>query len=169
MELHGPPVRRHPVQVLTPSIQCDGQLEIVGNPIDFLNDSTRDALILHEASLGSIPPTGPVKGLSRSRVSVRKQEVVFLHFAEPEAILSQIRLLTREELMIAYTPLAILRGAFHLPAEISLNDFLATLPNSFLPITQASLFMLAELPSPFPQRCELLVIGRPHIWLYHTA
>jgi hypothetical protein len=156
------------VQLLTRSFQFNGRLETVGNPLDFLNDPTRDGLALHQAHIAPLTPGGPIRGLARPQVSVRRREVVFLHYTEPEAR-EAIRLLARGEPLIAYTPLAVLRGTFHLPAEALLSDFLASTTGSFLPVTQAQLFFLQNLPSPFPSECELLMVGRRYIQVYHPV
>jgi len=164
----GPPVHEYEAQLLTQSFQFNGRLETVGNPLDFLNDPTRDALILRQAYIAPLTPGGPIRGLARPQVSVRRQEVLFLYYAGSEAR-EAIRLLARREPLIAYTPLAVLRGTFHLPAEALLGDFLASTTGSFLPITHAQLFFLQRLPSPFPSECELLMVGRQYIQLYHPV
>jgi len=164
----GPPIHQYTVQLLTRSFQFNGQLEVVGNPLDFLNDPNRDALSLRQAYIIPITPGGPIRGLARPQISVRRSEVVLLHFADQEAR-EEMHLLARKELLIAYTPLLVLRGIFHLPAEAPLSDFLASMSSAFLPVTRATLFLLVELPSPFPQECDLLLIGQRYIQLYHIA
>lgn len=168
MERIGPPVHEFGVRIVTLSFQFSGQLEVVGNPLDFLNDRTRDALVLRQAHINPLTPGRPIRGLARRQVSVRKQEVVFLLYEEAEAA-REIHLMARKELLIAYTPLAVLKGVFHLPAEARLNDFLATMPDPFLPVTRAQLFLLQEFPSPFPTECDLLIMGQRHIQVYHIA
>lgn len=168
MERGGPPIHEYGVQLITRFFQFSGQLEVVGNPLDFLNDRTRDALVLRQAYIAPLTPGGPIRGLARRQVSVRKQEVVFLYYTDAEAR-EAIRLMTRKELLIAYTPLAVLKGVFHLPAEARLSDFLAAMSDLFLPLSRAELFFLQELPSPFPTRCELLLVGRQYIQVYHLA
>lgn len=164
----GPPTQQYSVQILTPSFQFSGQLEMVGSPLDFLNDANRDALTLRHAYIAPLTPGGPIRGLARAQISVRKQEVVLLSFAE-EGLEEKMRLFLRKELLVAYTPIAVLRGVFHLPAEAPLNDFLALMPGAFVPVTRVHLFPLIETPASFPGESDLLIVGRRHIQLYHIA
>jgi len=167
MERVGPPVQQHAVQLLTPAFQMSGQLEAVGNLVDFVNDNHRDALILHEAQLAPLSPGGPMRGLARPQLSVRKREVILLYLTEADSR-AEMRLLAREEPLIVYTPLAVLRGTFHPHAEASMTDFLASTPGDFLPATAARLFFLKDLPSPFPEQCDLVFVGRRYFQLYHA-
>ncbi len=99
---------------------------------------------------------------------MRKGEIIFAYFPSPE-VTEQIRLLSRTEQMIAYTPLAVLRGTFHFSAEARPSDFLSTWTSILLPVTDAELFLSTALPAPFPARCDLLLVGRAYIQLYHPA
>jgi hypothetical protein len=167
VELAGPPIHRHAVQILTPSFQFSGELEVVGNLVDFLNDAVRDALILHQAQITPLVRGGAMKDMARPQVSLRKQEVVFLYLTEPE-VRAEVRLMARKEPLIIYTSLAVLRGELHLPAEVRANDFLAATSGIFIPVTSARLFMLTDL-SPFPDACDFLLLGRRCIRFYHAT
>jgi hypothetical protein len=80
-----------------------------------------------------------------------------------------IHTLARSEPLVAYTPLAVCRGHFHMPAEANVNEFLSVTPGQFLPVTQAKVFPLYELPQPFPTETDILLLGRDHLQLYHPA
>lgn len=168
MEQEGPPVYQYAVHLLTRTFQFSGQLEVIGEILNFLNDPMRDALILRQAYIAPLTPGGPIRGLARPQISVRRQEVVFLYLGEATAR-AEVRLLARKELLVVYTPLAVLRGVFHLPAEAPVSDFLASMPGAFVPVTRANIFLLLELPSAFPTECDLLLVGRQHIQLHHLA
>ncbi|MBN1954778.1 MAG: hypothetical protein JW900_06985 [Anaerolineae bacterium] len=165
--MEGPPVNRFQIHVLTLSFQATGQIDVIGNLADFLTDPARDALILSQANLSSIPPGGPIRSMTRPEISIRKPEVSFAYFPEQEAQ-NQVRLLARTEELVLYTPLAILRGSVHMTAEARINDFLATTKTAYIPITQARLFMLIDLPFPFPQECALLLLNQQYVQLFHT-
>jgi len=168
MELQAPPIQRHEVQILTIHFQLSGQLEAVG-PVDyFINDPNRDCLALYDVRLVPLTPGGPLKPLSRPHVVVLKPRIVFLYLGSAEARTS-IRTLARRELLVAYTPLAVCRGYFHMPAEANVNDFLGVTPGDLLPVTEASVFPLIELPDPFPAKADLLLVGRAYIQLYHAT
>jgi len=168
MEQGGPPVQQYTVQLLTPSFQFGGQLEVIGSLLDYLNDSVRDALILHQAHVAPLQPGSAMREVNRPQISVRKREVVFLHFTDPEAQ-SEARLLARKEPYIIYTTLAVLRGDVHLPAETRIHDLMATMSGDFLSVTNSSLFMLAQLPTPLPEKGGFLLVGQRHIQFYHTT
>ena len=164
--MEGPPVRQHEVQILTLSFQISGKLEVIGTFLQFLNDPVRDALLIYEATVVPLVPGGPLRPLARSQISLRKPEVVFLYLTEP-AGRAEVRQLIRKETLIAYTPLAILRGAFNMSAESRPTDFLATMSADFVLVSEASLFMLTDALTSIPKECPLLLVGRQYIQLYH--
>ena len=168
MALQAPPVQRHPIQILTTHFQFNGQIESVGPVNNFLNDPTRDSLTIYDAQLTPSAPGSPLKTMSRPHVVVRKSQIVLLHFASAEARAS-IRTLARRELVVAYTPLAVCRGYFHLPTEADVRDFLDVVRGDLLPVTEAHIFSLVELPDPFPHETDLVLLGRPQLHFYHSA
>jgi len=168
MELEGPRVQRHDVQILTTRFQFSGQVETVGPVANFIDDPTRDNLSLYDTRLASLTPGTPLKAISRPHVVVRKSQIVLLYFTSAE-IRASIRTLARRELLVAYTPLAVCRGYFHMPSEADVRDFLSLVRGDLLPITQAHIFPLVELPEPFPAEAEQVMVGRSHLHFYHTA
>ena len=168
MELQAPPIHRHKVQILTAHFQLSGQLETVGPVGNFINDSTRDSLALYDVCLTPLTPGSPLKPLSRPHVIIRKLEIVLLYLSSAEARAS-IHTLARRELLVAYTPVAVCRGYFHIPSEANINDFLSVTPGDLLPVTETYVFPLIELPAPFPAEAELLLAGRTHLQLYHPT
>lgn len=164
--MEGPPIRQHDVQILTLSFQISGKLEVIGTFVQFLNDPVRDALIIREAQVLPLIPGGSLRPMAHPQLSLRKPEVVFLYLTE-QAGRDEVRLLARKETLIAYAPLAILRGAFSMSAEARPSDFLAVMSADFVIVSDASLYMLADLPAPFPKECPLLLAGRQYIQLYH--
>jgi len=167
MEQVGPPIHRYAAQLLTPSFHLNGSLEVVGGPLDFLNDSRRDALVLTDVHLTPLTPGSPMRSMTRPQLVLRRQEVALLCFADPD-VRADIRLLVRAESLIIYTPLAVLRGSMHVPAEVAMNDVLSSTPGDFLAVTDAHLFPLRELPAPWPTQSGLVIVGRPYVQLYHT-
>lgn len=168
MALEGPPVQRHPVQILTADFQFSGQIETVGPVDNFLNDSTRENLSLYDARLTPLTPGSPLKTISRPHVVLRKSRIVLLYLS-PAQTRASIQTLARRELLVAYTPLVVCRGYFHMPAEVDLRDFLSVVRGGLVPVTEAHVFPLVELPEPFPDTVDLVMVGRPHLHLYHAA
>jgi hypothetical protein len=78
-------------------------------------------------------------------------------------------MLQRTELLVAYTPVAVCRGYFHMSAEARLRDFLDVAQEHLIPVTEAHIFPLVELPAPFPSEAELILIGRSQLQSYHPA
>ncbi len=163
-----PPVHRYETQVLTAQFQIRGQLEAVGLVDNFINDPARDCLAFYDVRLMPLTPGTPLRPMSRSHIVLRKSEIVLLYLTSAEAR-SSIRTLTRRELLVAYTPVAVCRGYFHMPAEANVNDFLGVTPGDLLIITEARVFSLIELPDPFPAEIDVLLLGRTHLQFYHPA
>jgi len=168
MVFEAPPSQRHEVQILTRHFQFSGQLESVGPIINFVNDSARDSLPLYDAHLTPLTPGSLLKGLSRPYVVVRRSQIVFLYFPSAETRAS-IQMLARTELLVAYTPVAVCRGKFHMAAEAKVGDFVESTLGELLAVTEARIFPLVELPTLFPTDAELLLVGRSQLLSYHPA
>jgi hypothetical protein len=168
MELQAPLAQRHEVQILTVHFQFSGQIETVGPVANFINDPTRDCFSLYDVRMAHLTPGSPLKTISRPHVVVRKPHIVLLYFTSAE-IRTSIRTLTRRELLVAYTPVAVCRGYFHMPAEANVRDFLGVTPGDLLPVSEAHIFPMIELPAPFPAQADLVMVGRPHLQFYHAA
>jgi len=168
MAFEAPPVQRHGVQILTAQFLFGGQLEAVGPVANFIEDSTRDSLSLYDAQLTSLIPGNPLTTISRPHVVVRKSQIVLFHFASAETRAS-IRTLARRELLVAYTPVAVCRGYFHMSTEADVRDFLSVVRGDLLPVTEAHIFPLVELPDSFPAEADLMMVGRSHLQFYHAA
>jgi hypothetical protein len=162
----GPAVQQADVQILTPTLQLAGRFEFFGPLLFYLNDADRDGVVIQNARIAALDPSAPLRMLNRPSVTIRRSEIALLHLADPE-ILAKASLLKREERLVAYTPLAILQGDFHMLVESQLEDFLSTTTGQFLPLTDAQVFPLVSLPMSFPERCDLLMVSRRFIQIYH--
>ncbi|MFN2270715.1 MAG: hypothetical protein ACK2US_07765 [Anaerolineae bacterium] len=163
-----PPSQRHEVKILTVNFQFSGQLESVGNLTTFINDAVRDSLSLYDAHLTPLTPGSPMKGFLRPHVVVRRPQVVFLHFDSAETRTS-FRTLQNKELLVAYTPVAVCRGYFHMSAEARVRDFIDAVQEQLIPVTEARIFPLVEFPAAFPTETEMILIGRSQLQSYHPA
>lgn len=168
MVFEAPPTEHHPVQTLTVGFQFSGQLESVGPPFAFINSGNRESLSIHDARLTPLTPGSPIKGLSRPHVVLRRPQIVFLYFTEEESR-ETIRTLQRSEVLVAYTPIAVCQGEFHMAQEANISDFLDVVQGTLIPITKARIFPLVELPAPFPLQADLLLIGCSQIEAYHPV
>ena len=162
------PTERHEVQILTTDFQYSGQLETVGPVLNYINDTGRDSLTLYDAHLTPLTPGSPLKGLSRPMVVIRRPQIVFLYFTKAETR-AAIKTLTRNEPLVAYTPVAVCKAQFHLAGETRIRDFVDAMQESLLPVSEVRLFPIIELSAPFPTKVDLLLVGRSQIHAYHTT
>jgi len=168
MGMEGPPVKRFPVHVLTTHFQASGELETIGDAIQHINDVARNSLTLHNVQLTPVARGASLKTIQCPFVYLRKPQLVLLGFTTPEAK-EAIRTLARRDLLGAYTPVAICRGYFHMPAESRLDDFMDVQAGELLPVSDATVFPLVALPEPFPAKFELLFLAKSHIQFFHEA
>lgn len=168
MELQGPVIQRHTVSIITPHFQISGQLETSGMVLGFLGDTSRESLSLYEAHLAPLATRSPLKPFSRPHVVLRRSQITLLYFQSAETRAS-IQTLQRRELLVAYTPVAVCRGHFHMPAEANVRDFLSVVSGGLLPVTDANIFPLVELLSPLPAEVDLVLLGRSHLHFYYPA
>jgi hypothetical protein len=162
------PTEQHEVQVLTTNFQFSGQLETIGDVSTYINDTARQSLSLHDAYLTPLTPGSPVKGFHRPHIVVLRPQIVFLYFNSAETQAS-IRKLPKKELLVAYTPLAVCRGYFHMTAEARLRDFVDIIHEALIPVSEARIFPLVEFPTPFPTEVDLVMVGLSQLQSYHPA
>lgn len=168
MVLKGPPTQRLQVSIITTHFQINGQLETIGTPFSFVNDAARESLPLYEVNVTPLATGVPLKGFSRPHIIIRRSKIVFLYFESGEAR-SSIHTLRRSELLVAYTPVAVCRGHFHMADEANIGDFIEDIASVLLPVTEAQIFSFSELTAPFPTAPELVLVGRSHLQFYHPA
>ncbi len=168
MGLQAPPTQRHDVQILTSHFQFSGQLETVGPVGNYINDPNRQSLSFHDVHLSPLTPGSPLKGISRPHVIILKPHIM-LCYLESEEARASIGLFSRREPMMIYTPIAVCRGHFPMPAEGKISDFLGVVPGDLLPLLDAHVFPFVDLPAPFTRQAELMLIGRSHMLFYHPV
>ena len=164
----GVAINKQPVHIMTSYLQLTGDLEVIGNPLLFLNDERRDNMVVKDVRVAPIRPSGPFKALSQPQVTVLRDDFAFAYFPDPEAR-GSVQLLAREENAVIYTSLAIVRATFHLPAEAPNATFLSVVTQDMIPVTDAQIFWLNPPPMPFPDKCELLMVGKKYIQMYHVV
>ena len=168
MELQGPVVQRHPVSIITPDFQISGQLETSGMMLGFLGDTSRESISLYDAQLAPLAVGSPLKPFSRPHLVLPRSQIALLYFQSAETRAS-ISTMQRRELLVAYTPVVVCRGYFHMPAEAEVGDFLSVVTGGLLPVTSANIFPLVSLASQFPAEVDLVLIGRSQMRLYYPA
>ena len=168
MAFEAPSTQRHDVQILTTGFQFRGHLETMGATLIFVNDPGRSSFSLYDVHLTPLTPGSPVQGFSRPHVVIRRSQIVLLYFTEVESR-STVRLLRRREPMVAYTPVAVCKGYFHMADDAGVSNLLDVAQGDLVPITEAQIFPLVELPAPFPAEAELLLVGRFQLECYHPA
>jgi hypothetical protein len=168
MGLQAPPTQSHDVQVLTTHFQFNGRLETVGPAGNFLNDPTRQSLSLYDVHLAPLTPGNPLKGIFRPHAVILKPQIVFFYLGSEQGRASISTFARREPLMI-YTPIAVCRGHFPMPAEAKIGDFLGVIPGDLLPIVDVRIFPFVELPAPFTLEAEMMLLGRSNLLFYHPV
>ncbi len=168
MGIQALPTQKQEAQVLTAHFQFRGQLESTGPVGNYLNNPARQSLSLYDVEIAPTAPGSPLKAFSRPHVVLLKSQIVFLYFPSPE-VQETISTFPRRELLMSYTPLAVCRGYFHMPAEAKVTDFLSVVTTELIPITESQLFPFSELPAPFPKEPEMLLVGREFLQCYHPV
>jgi len=154
--------------MLTSHFQFSGQLETVGPVGVFINDPTRESFSLYDVHFLPLTPGSPLRGIARPHVVVLRSQIMLLSLDSEEGRQS-ITTFARRELLTIYTPIAVCRGHFPLPAEARIADFLGVIPGELLALLDAHIFPFIDLPNPFPSQAEMLLIGRQSMLFYHPG
>jgi hypothetical protein len=167
MEALGPPRKSYPVEVFTNSFKVEGQLEPIGHLMDALNNPGRDSMLIRQVTVSSLSASAPLSSFVLEEIVLGKNDTLFIYLAD-EKDRSALSLLKRVERMIVYLPLFVIRADFHLGGETRFRDMLDTLPGTFLPMTDATIFPLFAPQVAVPSHRDLLLINKRQITLYHA-
>lgn len=144
----------------------EGQLEPIGQILDYFNDENRSAFPMYDVTLVPIEPSGPLSRVKRPQIVVNLSELGLIFFLDPEDRERVMRLRNFDR-VIAYTPHAILRGNIHRGGETRLRNLFDMTAGIFLVMTDVSVFPIKQLPVPFPQQVDLLIVNRLFINVIH--
>jgi hypothetical protein len=136
--------------------------------INFVNDPRRDSFSIQNAQMAPLMPGAPLGSSSRPQIVIRRPQIVLQYFTAAETRAS-IRTLVKKEMLVAYTPVAVCRGYFHMSAEAKLHDFLDSTSGNLLVVSDVRIFPLVDLSLPFPAEAEKLLIGQSQIIAYHSG
>jgi hypothetical protein len=160
-------LERYDVQILGRQFQIEGQMEPVGRLLDYFNSEGRSTFPVFDVKVLPIMPAGPLKVMARPEIIVSHTELGLIYFLDSE-FRQRVQLLRNSDGVIAYTPHAVLRGNFHRGVETRLGELFNLMPGSYLAMSETSIFPTTELPTPFPQRADLLLVNRHYVNLYHV-
>jgi hypothetical protein len=159
-------LQRYHVQILGRKFQFDGEVEPLGQVLDFLNNESRSTFSLYDVKILPVMPSGPLTAITRSEITVSESELGLIFFLDAD-YRQQVPVLKSFDRVIAYTPHAVLRGNFHRGVETRLGDMFDTLQGAFFVMTEVSIFPTTGLPAPFPKQADLLIVNRFYVNLYH--
>jgi hypothetical protein len=160
-------LERRGVQILGRNFQFDGQLEPVGQVLDYLNSEGRSTFPLFDVKILPLLPGGPFKGTTQPEITADNRELGLIYFLDPD-YRQQIQVMRNADRVIAYTPHAVLRGNIHRGVETRLRDLFDVLQGAYLAMTDVSIFFTTELPAPFPTRADLLIVNHHYVSFYHS-
>ncbi len=160
-------LERYDVQILGREFQYVGQLEPIGQALDFFNRGNRSTFPVYDVKLYPVAPGGPLSTVARPEVVVDSSELGLVYFSDA-GYRQGVQRMRNTDCVIAYTPHAVLRGNFHRGVETRLRDLFDTMQGAFLVMTDVSVFPRVKLPSSFPQSADLLIVNRFFIRVFHA-
>jgi hypothetical protein len=160
----GSPVQEHPVQVANDLQWISGDLEALGNPNNYVNQEGQEMMTVNKAEIMPWTFTG-LPGSQAPKVMIRRSNIQFLIFPGEET-LEQFRPAPRTTSLIINLPLVIVRGDAPLMSEAKMENFLDFWKGDFIPVSDASLYYLAEAPIKLPGHADLLYVNTRLIQSY---
>lgn len=160
----GSPVQEHPAHIANDLQWISGDLETLGNPNNYINQEGQDILRVNNGEIAPWTFTG-LPASQAPKVMIRRSNVQFVIFHGEEA-LDQFREAPRTASLILNLSLVIVRGQAPLMSEAKEDNFLDFWKGDFIPISDASLYYLAEAPIDIPTTTELLYLNANQIQSY---
>jgi hypothetical protein len=160
-------LERRDVQILGRNYQFEGQMEPIGQVLDYLNGEGRSTFPLFDVKIFPLPPGGPLKGTTQPEITASNTELGLIYFLDPD-YRQQVQVLRNVDRVIGYTPHVVLRGNFHRGVETRLRDLFDLTQGSYLAMSDVSIFPTTELAAPFPTQADLLIVNRHYVGLYHA-
>lgn len=166
-ESMGSPVQEHPAYVANELQWISGDMETLGNPNNYVNQEGQDIIRINRVEIAPWTFTG-LPTSQAPKAMVRRANIQFLVFHGAEA-LEQFREAPRTASLILHLPLVVVRGKAPLMSEAKMDNFLDFWKGDFIPISEASLYYLAEASIDIPKRAELLYLNTRQIQSYVQA
>jgi hypothetical protein len=163
----GSPVQEHPVYIANDLQWIGGDLETLGNPNNYINQEGQEIVTVNDAEIAPWTFTG-LPTTQSPKVMIRRSNIQFMVFYGEEA-LEQFREPPRTTSVILNLPLVIVRGNVPLMSEAKIENFLDFWKGDFIPVSEASLYYLAEAPVELINASELLYVNTRLIQSYVQA
>jgi len=157
---------RYAVQVLGRMFQYVGEMEPIGQAVDYFNDENRTTFPLYDVDVYPLDASSRFAPFKRPAITVNNSDIGAVYFLDPE-YREKVQLLCNFDQVIAYTPRAVLRGKFHRGVETRLNDLFDMMGGDFLAMSDVNVFPLVDLPGAFPKHADLLIVNRSYVSAYH--
>ena len=160
----GLPIQHHPAYVANDVVWIQGTLQTNGNPHNYINQDGLLFLTIEEPHVAPWTFTG--LPASEPPLIVTTTSRIQLIFFPGEGAMEQYREPIRTEKVMIHTPLAVIHGAAPFLSEAELSNFLEFWRGVFFPISDASVYYLAESTAPQPAKTPLLYINRNAVLSY---
>lgn len=166
MNLTQPTTTSYPVELLAQHFHVAGQFVPLGDPLAFINDAQRGALIIEGATAVPLQPDWRTGEFSRSQLMVPKEQVhiILIGDLDPE---EDMRLFPRTENLVVYTDTYAINGYFHSGSDVPVSDIFYSTGGPFFPASNAEACSIEPLTNAIGGAAPVMFVNRDHVKLYY--
>ena len=161
------PRQKHRVYIANDVLWITGEMETMGNPHHYINQDGLEYIRIIQPHIAPWSFTG----LPSSHVPLiitTREHIQFVLFPD-EAAMQQFRPPLRTESLILNLSLATIRGNAPFLSEAKIHNFLDFWKGTFFPVTDASIYYLADGPAEQPTEVPLIYVNRHVVQSYTEA
>lgn len=154
------------VELILTSFLLKGKFSPLGELLIYLNDRTRNSILIDECELAPLAPDRQVRGVKQPSLVALKHQIVFLSLLE-SAQAQEIRILKASRPVVFYTRQFAVQGQLHVNTDARDSDLLDD-NRDFFAVSNATIFPLEQLAQQPTPQVPLLLIYRSQVHTYHV-
>ncbi len=156
----------YPIEIFTGYFQVSGVIDSRGEPASFINDERQPNFTIRDGTMTPLTKGVPVGEITPpSLIYMPKDEVeVFIVGDYP---IAEAKPMPKTILMACYTDTYVIRGYYHMPAEVKADDVFKVVKGPFFAVSNAEIYTLRPTAMDIRGEAELLYINGDSVRIYY--
>lgn len=156
----------YPIEIFTGYFQVSGVMDSRGEPSAYINDERVPNFTVRDGSMTPLSRGVPVGEITpKGAIYMPKNEVEVLIVGDYP--LSQAKPMPKTVVMACYTDTYIVRGRYHMPAEVRADDVFKVVKGIFFAVSEAEIYTLRPTTVDIRGEAELLYINGDAVRVYY--
>lgn len=157
----------YPIEIFSGYFHVSGVMDSRGEPSAFINDERQPTFTVRNGSMTPLSKGVPVGEITPpGSIYLPKDEIQVLIVGDYP--LSEAKPMPKKVLMTAYTDTFIIRGYYHMPAEVKAPDVFKAVTKMFFAVSDAEIYTLRPTQVDIRGEAELLYLNGDAVRVYYA-